>query len=325
MDNSVGIDKQIMELVRPLTVSTITATGCIGCHINLTHFYHHLAIMEKDEKKTGMTYAEFGKRDEATHYKGFHKKLTINHRKRTEKKRFDKQCTVILQKYDEESDVMYRQNLKIFYNGVVQMTGLKSSAQGIWCLVYLISVLKRMKRDDPEIYDTDPYAPELRLRPSNFQTQLINSDFKFPFFINRIHLKDIVLHKYGVFCQYEPIDYPGLKISYIWNKRVPKQERLGLCRCHEKCIMPRGSGLEEGECKRITIIVFQSGSIIITGAHDMEQIEDAYAFILKVTRENYDNIYKSYIPSAQKEKNKDSKKEQQKMFIPKNYVNDNDP
>jgi len=139
-----------------------------------------------------------------------------------------------------------------------------------------------------------------------------------------MHFKDIILYKYGVFCQYEPIDYPGLKISYVWNSMFPKQERMGICRCHEKCIMPRGSGTEEGECKKITIIVFQSGSVIITGAHDMEQIEDAYAFVLKIAHDHYDDIHKTHIPCSRDKKNKESKNVMCKLFIPNNYVNDND-
>jgi TATA-box binding protein (TBP) (component of TFIID and TFIIIB) len=38
-------------------------------------------------------------------------------------------------------------------------------------------------------------------------------------------------------------------------------------------------GEGEGQCKRITMSIFRTGKIIITGARQMRQIETAYAFL----------------------------------------------
>ena len=41
-----------------------------------------------------------------------------------------------------------------------------------------------------------------------------------------------------------------------------------------------------GNCKRITIAVFNSGNIIITGGRSIHQINTAYGFITKIINDN---------------------------------------
>jgi TATA-box binding protein (TBP) (component of TFIID and TFIIIB) len=42
----------------------------------------------------------------------------------------------------------------------------------------------------------------------------------------------------------------------------------------------RGAGREPGDCRKITVAVFQSGKVIVTGAHTLRQIDDAYRFLI---------------------------------------------
>ena len=44
----------------------------------------------------------------------------------------------------------------------------------------------------------------------------------------------------------------------------------------------QGTGDGDGECKRITMSIFRTGRIIITGAREIKQIEAAYSFLNKV-------------------------------------------
>jgi len=117
----------------PYVLSTITATGSIGCHVDLNAFYDFVTvddIMDQELKKDGYTYIEWGRKNETTFCKGFHKKMLVNHKTKEEGKRFDKQTSVILRKYDAKKETYTYQNLKIFFNGSVQMTGLKTVEQG---------------------------------------------------------------------------------------------------------------------------------------------------------------------------------------------------
>ena len=47
-----------------------------------------------------------------------------------------------------------------------------------------------------------------------------------------------------------------------------------------------------GDCKKVTIGVFQSGCVIITGAATVTQIEECYPYICKVLKDNIDLIRK---------------------------------
>ena len=41
----------------------------------------------------------------------------------------------------------------------------------------------------------------------------------------------------------------------------------------------KGSGCGDGQCKKVTIAVFKSGKVIITGGRNKEQINESYRFI----------------------------------------------
>ena len=66
-----------------------------------------------------------------------------------------------------------------------------------------------------------------------------------------------------------------------------------------------------GNCKQITISIFQSGSVIITGARSMEQINSAYKFINNVFKTHFDSIKKikpMFIKETETEKKKSNSK-----------------
>ena len=64
----------------------------------------------------------------------------------------------------------------------------------------------------------------------------------------------------------------------------------------EKKCEGKGTGHGNGQCKKITIAAFQSGSIIITGAREINHIISAKKFIIGVLKDNYDLIRKVDAP-----------------------------
>jgi hypothetical protein len=54
--------------------------------------------------------------------------------------------------------------------------------------------------------------------------------------------------------------------------------------------MGNGDGYSIGNCKKITISPFRTGSVIITGAKNTEQLNDAYIFLNKVFIDHADVI-----------------------------------
>jgi len=131
--------------------------------------------------------------------------------------------------------------------------------------------------------------------------ELINSDFSTNFLINNTKLYKIVKNKYKAFSSYEPNDYPGVKNKFFWNADNIKLDRTqGKCFCEPKCIK-RG---KKSLCTQITISVFQSGSVIITGAKSIQQVRDAYAYINKIFKDNFDDI-KGKITEEDRTKNQE--------------------
>jgi TATA-box binding protein (TBP) (component of TFIID and TFIIIB) len=57
----------------------------------------------------------------------------------------------------------------------------------------------------------------------------------------------------------------------------------------------KGNGLSDTNCKKITVAVFQSGCVIITGAQSKEQIDETYAWINKIIISNREKIEKKTI------------------------------
>lgn len=121
----------------------------------------------------------------------------------------------------------------------------------------------------------------------NIKIELINSDFSTNFMINNTKLYKIVLSKYKAFASYEPNDYPGVKNKFYWNAdNIKHNRKQGKCYCKQKCIK-KG---KKTPCNQITISVFQSGSVIITGAKSIQQIRDAYEYINTIFSDNYHEI-----------------------------------
>lgn len=99
----------------------------------------------------------------------------------------------------------------------------------------------------------------------NFKIRMINSNFHIGFLINRENLYEL-LSKGGIRCSFEPCIHACVNIKYNYKNK-----------------------------DTISIFVFESGSIVITGAKSKNHIVDAYKFITKVLYENYDNIVKNDI------------------------------
>jgi TATA-box binding protein (TBP) (component of TFIID and TFIIIB) len=53
-----------------------------------------------------------------------------------------------------------------------------------------------------------------------------------------------------------------------------------------------------GSCKKITIAAFQTGSIIITGARNKAQLDEAYEFMNRILKAHKDSVIKLPAPVA---------------------------
>lgn len=271
----------------PYRISTITATGAVNSELDLDILFNSfkLLILESGVNKTpehkyGLVYAEYSKKKSDTYFKDFSKKFLTQKRKENTSKRFDNQLTIIY-KFNDESLM----NIKMFKNGNIQITGVKSIQHGSDMIDILISYIRDICVKEP----TAVKSVE-QLANNNYKVALINSDFRIGFEIKRDKLYTILINSYGNKCSFEPCIYPGVKIQYFWNSH--NHHRDGVCCCKTECTIGKSDGQGENRCKKITIAVFQSGCIIITGAQTTEQIDEVYQFICDVLNTHIEFVKK---------------------------------
>lgn len=210
---------------------------------------------------------------------------------------FYNSCSIIIKGGKDRKAV----NVKLFNNGQITLTGAKEEIDGIEACNVLLNELKKNK----EIFiDTSDEKIE-KAKISNFRITMINSDFNTNFKIDLLKLLDILNNlEEERFIKFNPAIYRGLMIGFLWNSSNEIQD--GICHCtnETKCNGKKKKKKDDKEkplCKKITISIFKSGSVIITGGYLKEQIEDAYAFINHLFKEHFHDIKKLSILDFQNE------------------------
>lgn len=254
-------------------ISTITAIGRllrqdVKVLVNLQAFYD--SVVEGGP----FQYTEYTINKDNVFHKGYHKKMAVKMRREKTTKRFDNQVSVLFCHHVGESTTAVFTNMKIFQNGNVQMTGLKSIEQGHSALEYIANHIRKSLDGWPIVDDMD------MIEPNSFKICMINSDFKLGVNIKRNLLYNIVRKEYGTFCRFEPTCYAGVAIQPMINE-LYADDPNHICRCTVRCD-GKGCGVGNGHCKRVTIAVFGSGAVIITGSQSIAQLDAAYEFITRV-------------------------------------------
>jgi TATA-box binding protein (TBP) (component of TFIID and TFIIIB) len=214
-----------------------------------------------------------------------HKDIFTN-RKITSKSFFNQSTIVLRRRINEEKeDNSWKEvNVKLFANGGIQMTGVTSEGFAREAIEWLLRTIHGL----PESPFADPASAIIQ----RFSVQLINTDYSLNKFINQDALHKILINEYNLFSMLEKTIYQGVNTKFFYNT---KNIESGICQCEKFC-KGQGSGQGEGECKRITMSIFRTGRIIITGAREMKQIEAAYNFLNKVFEKHHKNIL--YLPNS---------------------------
>jgi len=138
-----------------------------------------------------------------------------------------------------------------------------------------------------------PISPE-PMRLAKFNVQLLNSDYKMNALAKRAELHKILCNQYRLSSTLETTIYQGVNTKYYYNKKAATDQK-GICACPKFC-SGQGDGETIGACKRITIAVFQTGSIIITGARTRDQLDEAYKFMNGVMRAHAADVARPLVP-----------------------------
>lgn len=187
-----------------------------------------------------------------------------NKKRKPIKKTFFNQLTMEI--YSEHSSKKI--NLKLFKNGSIQMCGCKAIEDCIIVLNKLISKLKNIYAtiENNKIIEY-PFIDNFEnIKIKSFKIILINSNYKVDYLIKREKLYNILISNNQT-CRYEPCIHACVNIKYNLNDNN----------------------------KPVSIFVFQSGNIIITGAKTLNDITKTYNFIDNILEKNKKTIIRKDI------------------------------
>lgn len=264
-----------------IRVSTMVVTADWGTPINLTAVFEACRknIIPIGWPEEGIIKCEF-----SNSILGNAEKDIFTNRKITTKS-FYNQSTMVIRRFIKNLSYFKEANIKLFANGGIQMTGVPSEEFARSSLEWLLQFFQSLP--------TSPFVFPERAEIKKFGVQLINTDFNVGFDIHQEALHRILQEKYGLFSMLEKTIYQGVNTKYYYNTEGKRQ---GICTCAKIC-KGKGTGFGQGECKKITMSIFRTGEIIITGAKHIEQIYKAHEFLCRVF-DNYPNVLIPRVGSA---------------------------
>ena len=252
----------------PLRISTMVTTCHVGTGIRLRRLFDNFS---KWAIPFGYPGEGFLKMEYETKIIGSSTRDVLTKRKITDKTFFNQATLVIRKKYKTGWKEV---NVKLFANGGVQMTGVPTSEFSQDSINYVIDQIKK--------YDDEVFIVKDDAMLTKFRVQLINSDYSINRQIQQEKLHKVLSNVYNLFSSHESTIYQGVNTKYYYNKKG-NPLRPGICECKLSCT-GQGLGDGDGQCKRITISPFSSGKIIITGAREMDQINEAYEFFNEILK-----------------------------------------
>lgn len=181
-------------------------------------------------------------------------------------------------------------NVKIFNNGKLQMTGVSRPADGERAVKYICNMINKLTTNNARIITNKENYMVSRF---SYKTVMINTCYELGTCINRECLYNIVSKKYNLNTIYDADGYPGVRVEYYYNTKNTETSDEGRCTCIKKC-KGRGSGEGDGECRKISIAIFQSGAAIIAGGcNSIDPIYRTYDFINKIIGDILPDVHKN--------------------------------
>lgn len=260
------------ELPEGLKVSTMTITCRFNVCFNITNIGRYISLSEKNIISIKYTPPPVDGISSGTCIRTVEKhKIKKDKKDDKKKKNFYNQATVKINCGENKPP-----NIKLFKNGSIQMTGCKSVRECVHALTTICRELNKVKVlyngtnfiKKPFITDFDGNSTVMKVRDVlNLKVNMINSNFKIGFTVDREKLY-IALLKQAIDCRYEPCAHACVNIKHVCNNEI------------------------------ISIFVFESGSIIITGAKNKEHIMSAYRFIVIKLYESFYDVVKHDIENT---------------------------
>ena len=186
-------------------------------------------------------------------------------------KGFAGQCTVIIKMDPTVSKPKKgtKINIKIFQNGSLQCTGINKPYTGFLAVYIIYNLCVQQK------LITSPINMKF------YKTVCINSNCKLPFKIERKEIYLILKNKYNVLTCFDLSEYPGVRVKFYFNSN--NKLHNGHCYCYpdstDICIAKKSTGYEFKSCRKISISIFHSGTILFSSSTNYEQLKIAFNYI----------------------------------------------
>ena len=259
-------DNEIKDLPDGVSISTMCAKCKLGTTLNLENIQKYLPLCSDDILTVKLN------KD------SFRSIIPVKEKKRRTKKKetkkscpFYNQVTVVMRIYEgdyEDINDEKKINLKLFKNGSIQISGLKTleyTNRALNKLVYRLGQVKA-KLIDEKIEEISFVSNNNELTINDFSIYMINSNYKVNMKIDRSKLFTLLLKK---------------KIKATYEK------------CIRACVIVKFTPKRENdEEKEVSIFIFEKGNIIITGARNLYHIIDSYKYINNILLSHVDEIIK---------------------------------
>ena len=162
-------------------------------------------------------------------------------------------------------------HVKIFNTGQVEIPGIKNDDTHKLLLDFILNII------NPHI------EPKLSYKSRISETVLINSNFNCGFFINREELYDILKFKYNIQAIYDPCSYPGIQCKFYYNPDI-----VGF---QTGCQISEENKQLYKNIKKVSFMIFRTGSVLIVGKCDENILIVIYEFIKIILNNEYKYIH----------------------------------
>lgn len=263
------------EYIEPtaIKISNLTLTSKItgiSSPLNLKQFYEKVPL-----KEGGIVYIKY-----LDTIRSIMKKKSKRNKDETEPVKKKKFKSIFL-----KVNIMDEKNItfQVFDNSSLHITGSRDiDNDAIGAIKKLIQIFEEVNEEN-QFYEKEE---DLNYEPIEIQS--INSNFYSNFTIDLDNLDQILKHnfekknsigKYILSPSFEKTNYPGinLKIGNIDEETTPYKTKKGMVKIK----------------RRITLLIFSTGKILITGANKHEYIDFAYNFINNIFKKFYKYVHLS--------------------------------
>ena len=208
------------------------------------------------------------------------------------------------------NDIFREYHIKVFNTGKLEIPGVQSDEMYEIVLQNIISILQ-------------PYVSTQLSYKQISDTVLINSNFNCGFYINREVLYDILKFKYNIQAIYDPCSYPGIQCKFYYNNDLQYNMQNGMQlsgdnvkNMKDKKEKAKANALANINVIEVSFMIFRTGSVLIVGKCEDEELYKIYDFIKSIFKAEFYNIYENNNEVSKKK----IKKKIKKIYILENKI-----